>query len=447
MDLNATSDSLARELDWLSAVIDTSFAHHFHPETNTGERPAPPDLDNDPSLYARRLRDAGLSGPERLILILAMAPLLRPEALDPFLVRNPNTDRLFSEFVPLSLSDGPIVPSVGAALFLIAGEQLLGRLEALRLFDPEAALMRNGLLVPIELFGPDRLRQPVEPMSNFASLVLTGDRHRPGFRGDFPAKRLTTPMSWNDLVLPDQTMHEIGEILAWIEHGNQLLQDPHIGRLIKPGYRSLFYGPSGTGKTLTAALLGQRTDRDVYRVDLSMVVSKWIGETEKNLSRIFDEAEGQGWILFFDEADALFGKRTDVTQSHDRYANQEVSYILQRVEDFDGLIILASNLRSNIDTAFARRFQSMIHFRLPTPDLRLRLWRAAFPIQDMLEDDVDLDALGDGPELAGGAIVNAARYAHLARLRARADRISRNDIRIGIARELQKSGQITGTNE
>ncbi|WP_299843939.1 ATP-binding protein [uncultured Roseovarius sp.] len=277
--------------------------------------------------------------------------------------------------------------------------------------------------------------------------MLTGTRHRPDFQADFPAKRLTTKMTWEDLILTDRTRHEVGEILAWIEHGEVLERDAGIGRLIKPGYRSLFHGPPGTGKTLTATLLGQRTDRDVYRVDLSMVVSKWIGETEKNLAQIFDQAEGQNWILFFDEADALFGKRTEVSQSHDRYANQEVSYILQRIEDFDGVIILASNFKSNIDSAFARRFQSMIRFELPRPPERLRLWKAAFPDRSLLATDVDLEELAKGFELSGGAIVNAARYAYLARLRNQQKTISRAEIRTGITRELQKMGKIAGVNE
>src|ERR1044071_9620636 len=125
-----------------------------------------------------------------------------------------------------------------------------------------------------------------------------------------------------------------------------------MDKILKRGYKALFYGPSGTGKTLTATLLGKQFDRDVYRVDLSQVVSKYIGETEKNLEKIFTRAENRNWILFFDEADALFGKRSNVQSAHDKYANQEVSYLLQRVEDYNGLLILASNFKNNIDEAF-----------------------------------------------------------------------------------------------
>ena len=127
---------------------------------------------------------------------------------------------------------------------------------------------------------------------------------------------------------------------------------------VKPGYRALFHGPPGTGKTLTATLLGKHTGRPVFRIDLSRVVSKYIGETEKNLSRLFDKAEHKDWILFFDEADALFGKRTEIRDAHDKYANQEVAYLLQRIESYAGLVILATNQRGNIDEAFLRRFQA-----------------------------------------------------------------------------------------
>src|SRR6185369_1537927 len=206
-------------------------------------------------------------------------------------------------------------------------------------------------------------------------------------------------------------------------------------RHIKLGFRSLFYGPPGTGKTLTAALLGKTTGLDVYRVDLSLVVSKYVGETEKNLAAVFDQAERNDWILFFDEADALFGKRTQTSSAHDRYANQEVAYLLQKVEDFPGVVILASNLKGNIDEAFARRFQSMVHFPLPGPEERVRLWRGAFPNPSRLEPAVDLARIAEEHEISGGAIVNVLRSSSLATLRRGNDFIRAEDIYHGIRRE------------
>src|SRR5258708_35032787 len=152
------------------------------------------------------------------------------------------------------------------------------------------------------------------------------------------------------------------EFMAQVENMAVRLKDLRLNPGTKPGFASLFSGPSGTGKTLAAALLGKRAGLDVYRVDLARVVSKDVGETEKNLGHIFDEAERKNWILFFDEADALFSKRTRVSDSHDRYANPEVNYLLQRIEQFPGLVILATNTNESIDETFACRFQFVIHF-------------------------------------------------------------------------------------
>jgi SpoVK/Ycf46/Vps4 family AAA+-type ATPase len=237
-------------------------------------------------------------------------------------------------------------------------------------------------------------------------------------------------------------MDEVEEIRAWIEHRDTLFHDWQLARHVKPGYRSLFYGPPGTGKTLTACLLGKVCGRDVYRIDLSMVVSKYIGETEKNLGRVFDYAQGRNWILFFDEADALFGKRTQTSSSNDRYANQEVAYLLQRVEDFDGVVILATNLKSNIDEAFARRFQSMVYFPMPDADEREALWRQAFVQAGRLAPDVDLVRLAREHEISGAAVSNVARHAALMALRRGSGQVGLADLRQGIQREMRKEGKI-----
>jgi SpoVK/Ycf46/Vps4 family AAA+-type ATPase len=214
-----------------------------------------------------------------------------------------------------------------------------------------------------------------------------------------------------------------------------------MGAKLRPGYRSLFYGPPGTGKTMTACLLGKYTGRDVYKVDLALVVSKYIGETEKNLAKVFDQAQHKGWILFFDEADALFGKRSETKDAHDRYANQEVAFLLQRIESFDGIAILASNRRENLDDAFARRFESIIYFPMPGPAERLRLWRQGFSPQARLAETLDLERIAQEHALAGGAIMNVIRYASLQALKAGRDLIASEDIMQGIRREYAKEGK------
>ena len=262
----------------------------------------------------------------------------------------------------------------------------------------------------------------------------------PAFGFAFPARRMETQQDWDDLVLDPQTLAEVKRLEAWLKHGDTLIKDWGMRRKIKPGFRALFYGPPGTGKSLAASLLGKSNDRDVYSVDLSMVVSKFIGETEKNLSNLFAKAENKNWILFFDEADALFGKRTEVKDSHDRYANQEVSYLLQRLESFPGLAIVALSLKGNIDGAFIRRFQSIVHFPMPGARQRLMLWQKAFPEKVELGNDIDLEILAEDFELSGENIINVVQSSCLRALSENSNQIKMPYIVEAVRNEFRKAG-------
>ena len=215
----------------------------------------------------------------------------------------------------------------------------------------------------------------------------------------------------------------------------------HKGRIRAFMFGSITNPPARFQLPLWDRLLDKYTGKDVFRIDLSRVVSKYIGETEKNLSRLFDKAENKDWILFFDEADALFGKRTDVKDSHDRYANQEVSFLLQRVEDFSGIVILASNFKSNIDDAFIRRFQTVVHFPIPKPAQRLQLWQNAFSARAQLAANVNLQEIAQHYELTGGAIVNVVRYCSLMAVSQGTTTIQLVDIEEGIRKEFLKEGK------
>lgn len=184
---------------------------------------------------------------------------------------------------------------------------------------------------------------------------------------DFQAQLIKTELTWDDLILPKETLMQIHEIEEWIKNSKVIFEKWDLSRKLKPGFRALFYGPDGTSRTMTAALLGKYSNKEVYKIDLSSIVSKYIGETEKNLENLFNKADNKDWILFFDEADALFGKRTEVKDAHDKYANQEVAYLLQRIENYDGLTILASNSKGNIDETFIRRLNSVINFSATDP--------------------------------------------------------------------------------
>lgn len=445
LDFSSLGPTLARELDWLAAVLDARLKLYFHLDAPVASLatlapPALPSAALDP--YAALVQREQLGWAERLVLALALAPHLRPQLLDQLFARNSTYDRPFTEFGGLRpKGHAGFLPTAETALFLLAGDDLAARLpyQASLWADGPLAAARLVALAPPEA-GEPLLSGALAVPPDALALLTTGERPRPHYSLDFPAQRVTTPLTWDDLVLDQLVLEQLTEIRTWLTHQDAILADAHLRRHLKPGYRALFYGPPGTGKTLTACLLGQATGHEVYRVDLSMIVSKYIGETEKNLARVFDTAERRRWILFFDEADALFGKRSTATTANDRHANQEIAYLLQRIEDFAGVIVLASNLKGNVDEAFARRFQAMIHFPLPGPAEREQLWQKAFAEAVPLADDVDFRALAEQHKVAGGAIINVLRYCVLRHLQ-RQQPITQADVQTGLRRELAKEGK------
>jgi ATPase family protein associated with various cellular activities (AAA)/winged helix domain-containing protein len=224
------------------------------------------------------------------------------------------------------------------------------------------------------------------------------------------AARLDPVHRWPDLVLPERQLSLLKSISSYLRHRDLVLQQWGYERTVArtQGLKAMFAGESGTGKTMAAQVLANELGLELYRVDLATVVSKYIGETEKNLDRIFAAAEGSNAILFFDEADALFGKRSGVSDAHDRYANIEVAYLLQKMEGYAGAVILATNFRSNIDDAFLRRLDFVVDFPFPEADDRRRIWELLLPEQAPVGDDVDLEFLATRFKLSGGGIRNCS---------------------------------------
>ncbi|HET7229005.1 MAG TPA: ATP-binding protein, partial [Longimicrobium sp.] len=247
-----------------------------------------------------------------------------------------------------------------------------------------------------------------------ADALWTACRRQARPRLDDLAQRIETGAGWDDLVLPEPQARTLREIAVHVRHRARVYGDWGFGRRGARGLgiSALFAGPSGTGKTLAAEVIAAELRLDLYRIDLSQVVSKYIGETEKNLRRVFDAAEEGGAVLLFDEADALFGKRSEVKDSHDRYANVEVSYLLQRMEQYRGLAVLTTNLKDSLDTAFLRRLRFVVHFPFPDAAQRAEIWRRAFPRATPTEglDAEKLSRLG----VAGGNIRNIALNAAFA---------------------------------
>lgn len=377
---------------------------------------------------------------EQVIIMLALMPHVCPQVLDIFFVQNKNFDRQYTEFGGWKgLSHGGFLPTGETVALILAGEDVEMRKEVVRLFQRDHWFYGKNIL-QLEGAGEGEpfLSGQLRVSEEFQSRVLLDVEYKPDYNIGFPAKRITTALNWEDMVLDYRVATEIEEINTWIVSHKTIMEEWGLSRFLKAGYRALFYGPPGTGKTLAATLLGKKNYMDVYRVDLSMIVSKYIGETEKNLARVFDLAENRNWILFFDEADALFGKRTSTNTSNDRHANQEVAYLLQRIEDFPGTVVLATNLRSNIDEAFSRRFQSVIYFPMPTEELRAELWRKMLPKEWLGENAKELIDIAAKTELSGGSIANVVRRCALFLVVSKEKRLDMQMLRDALRKEQLK---------
>jgi Cdc6-like AAA superfamily ATPase len=408
--LSSNRAVIEQEISWLMDICDLRLAENS--ENTNDELPEAPTIESADGPYARFIKRHSLSSPERILLLASLLPHFAPHHLtSKFHQYRKSTSSMHpflgGYFDPASLN---FIPTFQTVIFLSVGSD---------------ALVNNSLF--IELFFKGKLfhEQIIElrPIKNYdfrtatlgmvpeiakeyEDLLLYGRPARPDFGSNFPAKWITTDLTWDQLVLNKFTKDEINDVMDWVSYGEQVI-DISNG-MINPSFPCLFYGPPGTGKTLTAKLIGKEYNKDVFRVDLSMVVSKYIGETEKNLARLFDRAQGKDWILFFDEADSLFGKRTGISDSKDKWANLEVSYLLQRMEEHKGLCILASNMKQNLDPALTRRFQAIIHFPFPKAEERAIIWQKTLPEAFRFPDNISFEKLARH-DLSGAGIANAIK--------------------------------------
>jgi hypothetical protein len=429
---------IINSLDALAGLVNQRLHFFF---TKEGEISVPAILPPAETLTNGQLqlmypRDAD----EFMLVLIALAPQLRPAlfeaVIQPYLPQGGD----FPEFGGVKGGNyRGMLPTGLTAQFILAGDDPARRNHIQSLLQKDSFLVKENILS----LEPVREGEPVMSgrlilSSEWLQRFFGGREDKPDYGPEFPARLINTAMDWDDLVLNQYTISQIQDIRTWLEYNVEVLRDKVLQRKIKPGYRVLFYGPPGTGKTLTATLLGKQFGKDVYRIDLSQVVSKYIGETEKNLEKVFSKAENRNWILFFDEADALFGKRTNVQNAHDRYANQEVSYLLQRVEDFPGLLILASNFKNNMDEAFARRLHAVVHFPPPSVSERMSLWQKTMPASLQAEPSIRLEQLSEKYDLTGAAILNVVHFASLKALARSEEYIRLNDLIEGIKREYKK---------
>ena len=437
------TNQLSKFTLFLERLIESRLKHHFEESQTLFQLPVlrtnGVQTPLNQFIHANRLNTEEIS-----VLLFALIPHLQPHFLDEVVRHHIPKAGDFPQIGGIRGKNfRGFLPTGETALFLLAGDDLDKRLAIQQLFSPDHFFAKKRLLwLQSPLPGEPLMSGQLIMSQEYIDLFTTGKISRPRFSTTFPAQLVETEMEWNDLILKQETIQQIKELETFIKHGTTLMQDWGMRKKLKPGYRVLFHGPPGTGKTLTASLLGKYTNKEVYKIDLSMIVSKFIGETEKNLANLFAKAENKDWILFFDEADALFGKRTNVKDAHDKYANQEVSYLLQRVETYNGLVILATNFKSNMDEAFIRRFQSIISFQLPNSTERLQLWRGGLPKKVKLARDIDLNKIATKYEITGAGIMNIIQYACFRALERGDQTIYQKDLLNGIRKEFLKEGKM-----
>jgi MoxR-like ATPase len=353
-----------------------------------------------------------------------------------------------------------VVPEViDAAIQSAAPEPLLARIEDLepavrselwrRLLPRDVALEDAALhgLAQRFRFGPRRIAQAIRRAALDGTIDAAGLARACRELGSAAvgglAQQLSLPYRREDLVVRASVMAELELAMSWARHRHHVLETWRFGRRVASGrgLTMLFAGPPGTGKTMAVQVLAHELELDLFRVDLSRLMSKYIGDTEKNLAQLFDEARASGAMLFFDEADALFGKRTEVKDSHDRYANLEIGYLLQRMEDHDGVTVLATNRVQDMDAAFVRRFHIQAEFPMPNEAERIRIWDGMIPKEAARAPDLDLARLAHDFSISGGDIRNVV-LASAFFAASEGDAIGRAHVLKAMRRELRKTGRI-----
>jgi hypothetical protein len=373
---------------------------------------------------AETVRTAGLSSAEAVVLTAAVAP---------------HVDERFAALYG-ALTDRPGVTALtGEVARTLAARSFRGRLDATVALSEHGRLRSLGLLTAD---APGDLSSTLRADPALLGWLIGLPSSRAAATADFPARRMTTVHTLDDVVLPAAARARLAQLENRIAHRRTVVDQWGFGGHHDnvAGVVALFHGPPGTGKTMTAAAIAASSGLPAYQIDLSALVSKYIGETEKALAKVFDRAEREGCILLFDEADAVFGARTEVSDSHDRYANQEVSYLLSRIEQHSGVVILTTNLLGNVDAAFQRRLHVVVEFPEPGPAERERLWATVAPSALPLHRDVDLASLAQRYPLTGAQIRDATvDAAYIAAADGRV--VTEEMLHSGIRHQYEKAGR------
>lgn len=408
-------DFLNREMEWLQSLIEMRCRELFleqntalDPISKIPELPVPDTI----SPYGITVNTYQLLEMDRVLLALGVASAYYPSLLKLFVQLEEDSSALAIEAGgEYSKSNRTFKPTFQTALFLLAGKDVSQWSYYSAQLIQGSVLLQNDIIY--NRTSAEFIYGRIELDTAYLNYFLSGKKPRLDHGTYFPGTLYESDLSIDDIILEDTVREQIkpiGHYIKALESGF-FKSDNHS---FKPGFIALFYGAPGTGKTMLAGILANTYGIDMYHVDLSQVVSKYIGETEKNLETVFNRLQGKNCMLFFDEADSLFGKRSDVKDAHDRYANQEVSYLLQRIEQFDGLTILASNFENNMDDAFKRRIDLSINVIRPKEPARKELWKHYLPKNIRFESDAFLQHLSKEYSYTGSNIRNIMKNVALA---------------------------------
>jgi AAA+ superfamily predicted ATPase len=398
--------NLEKELDWLKGCIERRILSLQEDMSEVDIISTPPKLTEKNSSYGELINRNKLNKEERLALILALSPHVGPNLLNVFA-----EEQSIQQVSKVCKSENGIslIPTVETALFILTNNNLENRLACYPMFETDHLFYRESILeVGSTRPGESTFNGVLGINPTYRDLFTQNEYRKPRFSEDFPAHPVTTKLEWEDMVLMPNTQDKLDEVKAYLEHYDTLVNDWGMDKHSKKGCRILFYGDPGTGKTLSACLLGKYLNKEVFRVDISTVTSKYIGETSKRLNSLFNTAESKDWVLFFDEGDALLGQRknSDAGGQSSQYANQDTAFLLQRIENYDGIIIVATNLKNNIDQAFTRRFQAMVRFQMLDEAGQLKFWKDNLPKKCPLANDINLELIVRRFQLAPASIIN-----------------------------------------
>lgn len=429
------------ELSWLSQIV--VFRLNKPDAKLDFEDIAPPPRLNKESHYMAFIQKYEWGSTERLALALGMAAVYKPEILLPFTERFKETALQYRFGGNIRERSISFTPTVRTVWFLLSGNDPVLLQRYRHLLHGKHRLFRDDILRFLPATSSLALpHREFELDDRFLDHFIGEPFPRLDSETDFPATLSETPLSFEDVVLTDKVKEELEDLTKFIRNRHKLRALGDIRKRLKTSYVVIFSGDPGTGKTITARTIGKKYGMPVYIVNLSRIVSKYIGETEKNLERVFDRFDGQDCILFFDEADALFGKRTEVKDSKDRYANQEVAFLLQKIEAFEGIVILATNVndvQQSFDKAFQRRIRRQIKFEFPTESERILLWDKALPVPFEFEDGL-AQQLARNYQLTGSNIHNVISDVIIEALDRETETITFNMIEPYLKTEFQKRG-------